>query len=86
MDIYHRINLDSIMKTIPNASAFPHDRTFGAVSGITTREYFAAMAMQGLLSSCTGDQWPDMIDVAAKATKAADALIDALNTVNPITP
>jgi hypothetical protein len=43
--------------------------------GLTKREYFAAMAMQGLIAWPTGTQ-----DIAAEAVEHADALIKALNT------
>ena len=44
--------------------------------GLTKREYFAAMAMQGLLA----DSIPASIEVNVKlSVEAADALIKALN-------
>lgn len=43
--------------------------------GLTKREYFAAVALQGLLSM---DDWR-LEDAAAVAADAADALIAALN-------
>lgn len=50
--------------------------------GLTKREYFAAMAMQGLLST-NGSYFPDtqfVGELTAKASvKYADALIKALN-------
>lgn len=53
-----------------------------AYKGITKREYFAAMAMQGLLVNYTNnndsvnDGWPY---VSEKAIVCADALINELN-------
>jgi hypothetical protein len=43
--------------------------------GLTKREYFAAMAMQGIAS----DETLSFFGIAEKAVKQADALIDALN-------
>lgn len=48
----------------------------GNYDGLTKRELFAAMAMQGILSE--GD-WTNMQSVAHDAVIAADALITALN-------
>lgn len=51
----------------------------GCLRGLTKREYFAAMAMQGIVSS------PAMIDtinwewLSEESVKLADALITALN-------
>ena len=44
--------------------------------GLTKREYFAAMAMQGMLSQ---QYWASTENLASCATQAADALINALN-------
>jgi hypothetical protein len=46
--------------------------------GLTKREYFAAMAMQGYLS---GEMFmrQSREEISAKAVMAADALIEALN-------
>ena len=50
-----------------------------AQAGLTKREYFAAKALQGILSSAT-DESPWAPDIAAQtAVAAADALIAALN-------
>lgn len=69
-----------------NEPAFPSDIYFDEqridqTSGLTKREYFAAMAMQGLLAS-----WPQdadsprycAVNVAHSAQTLADALIEAL--------
>jgi hypothetical protein len=45
--------------------------------GLTKREYFAAMSLQGLLAH--GWNVHEYKDSAIHATKAADALINALN-------
>lgn len=47
--------------------------------GLTKREYFAAMAMQGALSSITGGDWASAINVAKRSVEYADALIEELN-------
>jgi hypothetical protein len=53
--------------------------------GLTKREYFAAMAMQGLVASDTTHEL-GYEDAAKWAVKHADALIAALNTQgNPAT-
>ena len=53
--------------------------------GMTKREYFAATALQGILSM--SQKWPiNGIEVAAKnAVKLSDALIKALNESNDCT-
>lgn len=53
--------------------------------GLTKREYFAAMAMQGLLAgfverSLANEEADCSISVADDAVLMADALIEALNT------
>lgn len=52
--------------------------------GLTKREYFAAMALQGILASNPNYLWgnvdrPIPASVAAEATQYADALITSLN-------
>ena len=78
-------------KTEPNHGAFPEDafvnqnndvavasHYFGEASGLTKREYFAAMAMQGF---CANPQRHGIGNVAraACAVEEADALIASLN-------
>ena len=46
--------------------------------GLTKREYFAAMAMQGILSSCFASMNPDYNDLALDALNFADALLSEL--------
>lgn len=46
---------------------------------ITKREYFAAMAMQGILSSCFASMNPDYNDLALDALNFADALLSELD-------
>ena len=47
--------------------------------GLTKREYFAAMAMQGLLSSCGQYKVTAYNEIASDCVLAADALIEELN-------
>ena len=63
----------SEVKTFPEAYAFPSTKDY---RGLTKREYFAALALQGLLA---GD--PDVAykGAAEDAVSHADALIKALN-------
>lgn len=49
-------------------------------SGLTKREHFAAMAMQGLLSSFGNHDVTDYSEIASDAAMAADALLAALET------
>jgi len=46
--------------------------------GLSKREYFAALALQGLLSD-SGETYPMPKEISDWAVKYADALIDALN-------
>jgi hypothetical protein len=67
-----------------NDAAYPEtrkkDNAYSAEGGLTKREYFAALAMQGICSSET-EGWPDLSEqgIAARAVLLADALIDELN-------
>ena len=45
-------------------------------TGLTKREYFAAMALQGMLAE---QYWTSPENLARCSTEAADALINALN-------
>ena len=48
--------------------------------GLTTRELFAAMAMQGFCASTAGNDFIfDIKDIARSSVKCADALIEELN-------
>ncbi len=67
------------METNPESSTYP--RASGTYeSGLTKREYFAAMAMQGEIASYSGlstSAQPEI--VASRAVAFADALIVELN-------
>jgi len=82
-------------KVDPNSPAFPlptfdltrNEIKYPAhVQGMSKREYFAAMAMQGLLASGVddSDHWTDSREVCEASVHYADALISALN--HPQTP
>lgn len=71
----------STHKTAPNVNAFP--RMFGNDApndGLTKREYFAAMAMQGLLACPNSVNMAQ--DIAKGAIIMADQLIIELNKTN----
>ena len=50
--------------------------------GLTKREYFAAMAMQGYIS-CGKSSVISITTLAECSVQQADALIKALNEINP---
>lgn len=66
-----------------NETIIPHEvknqkgETIFISQGLTKREYFAAMAMQGMASNCYKDH-PDQ-HIAEFSVLLADALIEALN-------
>jgi hypothetical protein len=56
------------------------------VPGLTKREYFAALAMQGWLAMCGGgnnEELPSPQFVADRSVELADALIESLNKTQP---
>lgn len=57
------------MPTIPNREVY----------GLTKREYFAGLAMQGLLSRDPGKDGVDSIKLINISISYADALLEALN-------
>jgi hypothetical protein len=68
--------------TNPNDLAYPigNDEGYPVYPGLTKREFFAAMAMQGYLASYAGlSSSPFVEHIASKATQFADALIEELN-------
>ena len=67
--------------TTANEAAFPLISPDGMAvnQGLTKREYFAAMAMQGMLSACNGFDNRGQKYLAECAISQADALIKALN-------
>jgi hypothetical protein len=69
------------MKTDGNDSAFPLGQHVGLMPGLTKREYFAAMAMQGMIATDPKISPVEDLgsDVANWSVLFADALIEALN-------
>ena len=83
------------MKTNPNdsinARPYSHDerpsggyegdypQTFQASDGLTKREYFAIIALQGILSAQTTTGYYEPTAAAIRAVCQADSLINALN-------
>jgi hypothetical protein len=65
------------MKTVGGVSAYPHNDS----DGLTIRQYFAVMALQGLLSNSRPTK-----DAVATAVRAADELIIELNKPKVIPP
>jgi hypothetical protein len=65
--------------------AFHHEHTgtlHDAQDGLTKREYFAAMAMQAIVSNLNSHRLfgvDNMFDIAKGAVNMADALIEELN-------
>ncbi len=72
------------MSTKPNTpvNAIARDNGYVECYGLTKREYFAAMAMQGTMSSDINGDWPGCKSQAEYSVKCADALIEALNEEN----
>lgn len=75
------------MKTNPNDSAFLHNtrkaegKTYDiTLDGLTKREYFAAMALNGLMagSKQVPENEPERV-LGLVAVRMADALMNALN-------
>ena len=82
------------MKTEPNALAFPADNDIANLhQGLSKREYFAAMAMQGICSVFAGSEKAERQaeevnatlsrTMAVYAVDIADELIKALNETQP---
>lgn len=66
--------------TYPDAAVSPvtHNADYnGMERGLTKREYFSAMCMQGMLADGTSES--HLLDYATRAVRAADFLIEALN-------
>lgn len=65
----------------PKHSAFPipTEKVFFGRDGLTKREYFAALAMQGMLTSSNMNWKPNDAELGEFAVMAADNLLAALN-------
>lgn len=59
-------------------SAFPHPSMNDTHPGLTKREYFAIMAMQGICANPTTDIKPNGEAIAIVAVECADELIKLL--------
>ena len=69
------------MKTNPNHPAnVINEETTISQMGLTKREHFAAMALQGMWSSLTDQHYDNYERMAKIAVEQADALIEALNS------
>ena len=66
-----------LMATKSASSAFPYSED--QTTGLTKREYFAAIALQGLLAGRNIESELSQDDWAEMAVQHADALIEALN-------
>lgn len=68
-------------KTYPNDGAFAHGGcdTASEQYGLSKREYFAAIALQGLIASNTEESVANELEALAVAH--ADSLIDCLNDI-----
>ena len=67
-----------------NSTAFPRfsfaDGEGLSTPGLTKREFFAAMAMQGLLAQESGDWCRSEVETAKMAVSQADSLMEALES------
>ena len=63
--------------TYPNAGAYPANNNETTDDGLTKREYFAAIMLQGLVTLSSHQQSHE--SHATQAIAYADALINALN-------
>ncbi len=66
---------------LPAASLHPATNPHGASAGLTKREHFAALAMQGLLANSYGDSWnreQKITQVAKQAIEYTDELLKQL--------
>lgn len=72
--------------TVGDKPAFPRSSQgpsgdYDGAEGMTLRQWYAGLAMQGLCSNVRGGE--DVVDHAARAVRQADALIAALNETEP---
>jgi hypothetical protein len=67
-------------ETIADDHAFPRKLGYNMSDGLTKREYFAAVALQGVLSHLTTRVSAE--EVARAAVEVADQLIIELNKTN----
>lgn len=74
------------MKTIAEEPIFPKtiqngddQYAWSTTNGLTKREYFAAMAMQGIISKRDNDSGVYTKEIVERSVQCADALIEELN-------
>lgn len=65
------------MSTIPAFPTYHGGYSKGDADGMTLRDYFAAKAMQGMLSACTGWSESDQERLAKCSYKMADEMMKA---------
>ena len=70
---------ESIFPTIVDQFNENYGDTKEPVGGLTKREYFAGLAMQGLLVNMGRNRIRDAHHAAQEAVECADALIEQLN-------
>ena len=63
--------------------AFACASDYGYQQGLTKREYFAAMAMQGYIVERHAQDNTDRRKIAGWSVKMADELLKALETIKP---
>ena len=74
-------NNNAFTSPLPNGQQYKDDSNY---DGLTKREYFAAMAMQGLLSSYSGQSAiPNPTNLSKHSVVFADSLIKQLNEPQP---
>lgn len=72
-------NESGIPTSIENLSYYNDKTREGIAIGLTKREYFAGLAMQGSMASITETFGGDAVNTAKRAVEYADALIQELN-------
>lgn len=70
-------NKGTEFETRSNDTSFPHGQYH--TGGLTKREYFSSMMMQGLLASWGQHDITNFEEIASDAVRAADVLIEQLN-------
>lgn len=69
----------SVIAFEPNELAFPSSNYAYVAAGLTKREWFAGLAMQGILASWPSNARMQTENTGGLAVEFADALIAALN-------
>jgi hypothetical protein len=73
------------MKINPHDYAFPVPSDYVGCGGLSIREYFAAIAMQGMIQQMQHiDGYGDDVECARLSVQYADALINQLNQTNEL--